>query len=260
MESQTAIQRVLRVKLIELQKNNPRFSLRAYATRLELSAGALSALMNGKRIISKKMAMRIADKLMLDPQERSGIVAAFERKKFNQAELDYQRINSEQFRMLSDWEHHAILSLINTSDFDSDSEWIAARLGISKTQAELAIERLIYLGFLRRSKGGALTRQTIAFRTSDDIADISIKKAHDKTLDLARESLHRDDVKLRDFSSITFAIDPENIEEAKAIIRKCQDDLSVLLESGNQSEVYRFSSQLFPLSKIRKNTQETLDV
>lgn len=256
MESQIAIQRTLRIKLIELQKNNLRFSLRAYAKRLDISPGALSGLLNGKRVVSKKIAMKIADKLMLDPQERSELISTFKEKKSEKIDIEYQQISSEQFRLLADWEHLAILSIINTSDFISNTNWIASRLGISENQASQAIDRLLHLGLLAKSEEGVLTRKNTALRTSDDVADISIRKSHDQTLDLAREALHRDEFEIRDFSAITFAIDPVHLAEAQAIIRKCQDDLSALLESGNQSEVYRFSTQLFPLTLVRKNTQE----
>jgi UV DNA damage repair endonuclease len=46
------------------------------------------------------------------------------------------------------------------------------------------------------------------------------------------------------------AIDPKKLSVAKELIRKFQDDLSDLLESGNQTEVYRLSTHLFPLSKL----------
>jgi UV DNA damage repair endonuclease len=50
------------------------------------------------------------------------------------------------------------------------------------------------------------------------------------------------------------AIDKSKLSAAKEIIRKCEDDLSDLLGSGHQTEVYRFSAQLFPLSKLKMET------
>lgn len=252
MNGQIEIQKVLQTKLVEMQKHNPRFSLRAYAKRIGLNPGALSSILNGKRAISRSMALRIAKKLMLDPQETSKLTRAFQKKKGSDQShnLDFLRITSAQFRVLTEWEHFAILSLMNTSNFQSDSPWISSRLGISISQTNQAIERLLSLGLIIRSSSAKLTRAKIGIRTSDDVSDISIRRFHDQNLDLAKDSLHRDSIEIRDFSATTFAIDPTKIPEAKAIIRNCQDELAALLESGKQSEVYRFSCQLFPLTVV----------
>jgi uncharacterized protein (TIGR02147 family) len=82
------------------------------------------------------------------------------------------------------------------------------------------------------------------------MADVTLKKHHEQSLDLAKESLFRDDVKKRDFTTVTMAIDPKKLSMAKERIRKFEDELSDLLESGHRTEVYRLSMQLFPLSKV----------
>ena len=63
MESQELIQSILIREFTEAQAKNPAFSQRAFAKRVGLSSGAMSSLLNGKRRISKKIAIRLVEKL-----------------------------------------------------------------------------------------------------------------------------------------------------------------------------------------------------
>jgi uncharacterized protein (TIGR02147 family) len=258
MKAQIEIQRLLRQKLTEAQQNNPRYSLRAFAGRTGLAPGALSAILNGKRSVSPKLATKICQALLLDPQERGEILRHFSRResvsfpKDGDLEPKYRELSAAQFRIVSEWQHFAILSLLNTRGFKSDPEWIARRLGITTTAAKTAIERLMSLEMLTLKNGKKLVRSDSPFRTSDDLADVSIRKSHEEGLDLAKDSLRKHPLTERDHSTITMAIDPARIAEAKARIRAFQDDLSELMESGHQQEVYRLAIQLFPLTVIEK--------
>jgi hypothetical protein len=53
----------------------------------------------------------------------------------------------------------------------------------------------------------------------------------------------------RDFTTVTMAIDKRKLSTAKELIRKFEDELSDLLESGHRTDVYRLSVQLFPFTK-----------
>jgi uncharacterized protein (TIGR02147 family) len=259
MTAQSAVQTLLRDKLIEFQKMNSRYSLRAFSSRVGVHVGALSSIMNGKRNVSRDLAERMVTKLCLDPQERSEILGLFPEKKPAAAaqspygpapEKRYLQLSASQFKIVAEWEHFAVMSLLNCEDFESSAQWISRRLGITESRAKQVVDRLLELELFEIDPDGRLKRSGKSYRTRDDIADASLKKCHEQSLDLAKESLYRDPVKTRDFTSVTMAIDPNNLDVAKERIRKFQDELSDLLEAGHQTEVYRLSTQLFPLSKI----------
>jgi uncharacterized protein (TIGR02147 family) len=224
----------------------------------------MSAILNGKRNVSRDLAERISKKLLLDPQQRSEILSLFpEKRRYRKAEMAsgvleprYLELNASQFKIVAEWEHFAVMSLLNCEDFESSPPWIAKRLGVSETRARQVVDRLVQLGLFTFSEDGRLQRSTRSYRTSDDVADLSLKRCHEQSLDLAKESLHRDSVKSRDFTSITMAIDPKKLSMAKELSRKFQDELSDLLESGHRTEVYRLSMQLFPLSRIENGDAE----
>jgi uncharacterized protein (TIGR02147 family) len=261
MQEQIAVQNVLREKFAEIQRGNPRYSLRSFARKVGVHVGALTYIMNGKRNVSRDLAERIATRLLLDPQQRSELLGLFpEKVKYRKAananeapESRYLELTASQYKIAAEWEHFAVMSLVNCEDFKSDAEWIAKRIGITPTKARQVVERLLQLGLFEMNEVGELTRSDKSFRTPDDVADLSLKKHHDQSLDLAKESLFRDDVSIRDFTTVTMAIDPKKLSMAKERIRKFEDELSDLLESGHRTEVYRLSMQLFPLSKFEKD-------
>ncbi len=243
------------------QNANPQFSLRAYAKRLGIHVGALSSILNGKRNVSRKLAERVARRMMLDPQKRSELLGFFPAKRKSKPGLApaeakpssrYLELSAQSFRVIAEWEHFAVLCLFRMRDFRSDPEWMAAKLGISEAKVTATVERLLSLDLVARNAAGKLSRTTQSVRTTDDVADLSLKKCHEQSLDLAKRSLFRDPVHLRDHTSVSMAIDPSKLSMAKELIRKFQDELSDLLESGNPSEVYRLSMQLFPLTGEKK--------
>ena len=260
MNEQLAIQNLLRSKLAEIQKANPQYSLRAYAKKLGVHVGALSSILNGKRNVSRDLAERISLRLLLDPQERSEILRLFPKKRSSRnpglatesLEPRYLELTASQFKLIAEWEHFAVMSLLNCEDFESSVEWIANRLGITTSRTEMVLERLLSLSLLNRDERGNFARSQKSYRTSDDVADLALKKYYEQSLESARTSLYQDSVKVRDFTSTTMAIDPTKLSIAKERIRSFQDELSDLLESGHRTEVYRFSMQLIPLSKLRK--------
>ncbi len=258
-KEQVAVRSEMLRKFLELQERNPQFSLRAFSRKLNVEAGALSRILNGKRRISKKIAERFCKALMLDPTETASMLSHFSNSenlvsKGQVLDPDYLRLTADQFRIASDWYYFAILSLVRTKDFSPDLDWIADRLGIGLDVTRNAVERLFRMGLIKKTTNGKWVRTKLPFLTSDDIQDLSIRKSHLQTLDLAKASVEKDPVSIRDFTSVTMAIDPKKIAEAKVLIRKFQDDLDILLEKKGQhkTEVYRMMVGLFPLTKIRE--------
>lgn len=260
MEEQLAIQNLLRSQLLLAQSKNPKYSLRSYSKKLGIHVGALSYIINGKRNVSRSLAEKITRKLLVDPGKRAEILSLFPEKRKYQTvaqkeaapEPKFLQIEASEFRLIAEWEHYAVLNLIKTKDFQSDVAWIADRLGITATRTRDVIERLVILGFISKDINGNLSRVAAQLRSSDDTVDMSVRKSHDESLELARESLHRDEVKERDFTSITMAIDPAMIDAAKERIRKFQDEILDILCADEATEVYRMSVQLFPLTKLKK--------
>lgn len=260
INDQLAVQNILRKKYLEIQTRNPSYSVRAFSMKLGLHASATNEIMKGERRVSRKLAERIADRLLLDPSERTSILKFFQpvekkpavRKSTSDEEkevgADYLKLTGDQFELISNWIHFGILSLVKTKNFESSATSISERFGITEKQAADALERLERLGLLVR-KEGKLKRKHSRVNTPDDVLNISIQKAHIEDMELAKNSIMNDPVDKRDFTSMTMAVSTRLLPKAKEMIRKVQDEISDLLESEPTDEVYRMSMHLFPLSK-----------
>ena len=256
MKEQFAVRKFLNCTLLEIQARNPQYSLRSFAQKLGMNSGALSLILAGKRKVSKKWTNRVADRLFLSPEERAALLKHFFEK--DQAIPSDDRelrknedhvLSGDQFRLIGDWYHFAILSLVRTNDFKNDSGWIAERLGIAPKLATEAVSRLKRLQLLQENKQKKLVRTHERIRTQDDVLNLSLQKNQMQTLELAQKAIERIPVELRDFTTITMVTHPKKLKEAKALIRKFQDDLDALMENVDEkTEVYRCSVELFPLT------------
>ena len=269
MKHQLTIQKLLQTRMTDAKAKNPSFSLRALSRKAGLSPAMTSRVLSGQRQVSIRLAKKIVVALMLDPQEQSEILSLFpDPKKLRQAatnpvadektDSQYLQLTADHFRAISEWHYFAILSLFKTKGFRSDAEWIAQRLGLSAPVVTQALDRLKRLGIVTQDKKGKLARSPAPLRTTDDVMNLSVRKAHFESLELARKSLEIDSIDKRDFTSLTLAFPAERLNEAKVMIRKFEDEFDGTFEGGASlpTEVYRLCVSLFPLTKSQSGKKD----
>lgn len=254
LQSQIETQRLLNQELTRIRIRNPSYSIRAFSRRLGVHSAALSEILKGKRRISKRLAARFAEKLMLAPVERDSFLGLFSKKiesglRGRSEPIRYLELQADEFQMIAEWYHFGILSLAETDGFRSDAAWIARRLGITLHQARGAIQRLIRIGMLQKGLDGEVRPSGKQYSTSDGIRSLSLQKMHARDLDLARHSLEVDPLEVRDFSAVTMAIDPDEMLQARKMLRSARDRICAKLESGRKKEVYKLCMYLMPLSR-----------
>jgi uncharacterized protein (TIGR02147 family) len=227
---------------------NPAYSHHAFAQLLGVSSGALSEIFRGKRRLSKKKALTLATTLELRKSEWQQFMSAFDGDAAD-ASLKYSKIQMDHYKIISDWQHLALLSLIETSSFENDSQWIARKLGISQANARSAMDRLIETNLVSMV-GNKPRRTSERITTADGVTNLPLRAAHRKSMELASSALDKISVDMRDFVPMTSAVDLDKIPEVKKIIRKCLNQISTLLDEGNRTEVYKISVQFFPLTQL----------
>lgn len=241
----------LNAELTQRQTKNPRFSLRSFAHMLEVSPAQLSQVLSGKRPLTRKMALKFSKQLKLSPLEEKSFVSSIQ---FNHEEnsLTEGRIElkEDEFKLISDWYHFAILSLAELKDNKANVHWISKRLNISLREAAEAYHRLLRMGLIKETSSGRFEQVGSPIITSNDVLSRSIQKNHIQILGLAQQKIESTPVEMRDYQSVTMAINTNNLSKAKKYIREFKRNLSTLLEKGNKSEVYTLSIQLFPLSQL----------
>jgi uncharacterized protein (TIGR02147 family) len=159
----------LNCELVSRQSRNSSYSLRAFSRDLGISTSRLSEIISSNDGISMRSAQQIAERLKLRaPRKQYWLDLAAEvssrspvvRKTAAQRLSDFRktdslkRLEEDRFRLIADWYHSAIVELSALSDFQSDSQWMAERLGISKPKAEKALQRLLEAGLMEKDANG----------------------------------------------------------------------------------------------------------
>lgn len=247
--NQSYLRQVLLTELADRRLRNPAYSARAFAAALRLNSGALSGILHGKRRVSARLALGLADRLGLDPEQRARLAVSAGVKEGQAPALSYEALDMRHFALISEAAYFAMLSLGKKKGAKNDPEELAKRLGVSPQKARAIAATLIELGLLEE-KRGRLVRTGKRLSTSDGIAAAAIRRAHLEDCDLARRSLEQDPVELRDFSSITFRLDPASLQQIAEIVRQAQDRALDLSEAAEGEEVFRMSVHIFPLTRV----------
>lgn len=164
---------ILSARLESRMRQNPRYSLRAFARNLNVSPSRLSRVLRGRQGLGKETAEEISNKLFSTQVEKklfeTLVLASDARSK--KARADFQKelenlnntagtfINEELFQTISSWYHVAILELTDLPEFRSDTKWISKRICISNHQASSALRRLIKVGLLIQGPNGLVKAQ-----------------------------------------------------------------------------------------------------
>ena len=236
-------------------KRNPRYSLRAFARSLGVSHSLISLVLNGKRRLSRKTLARITENFGLGREELARLQPLLGNG-FGPGEKatdEYQQISLDTFALLSDWHHYAILSLLELPHARLDPRWIARRLRISELTAKLAIERLKRLELIAQ-RGGRWRQCSRPLKVENTVSTAATRNHQRQILRKAEDSLESDPFEMRDFSSITFAMDAKDIPYARKRIQQFRRKLVAELESNpGPNTVYHLAVQIYPVSRREKS-------
>jgi uncharacterized protein (TIGR02147 family) len=225
-----------------------------------LSPSAVSEFLAGKRKFSQKISTRVMDSLAVSPSEQQVIINAFETNTKPKTMRSTRALEAlpnklkriltdDEFRIVTEWYHFAILSLFETTTTDANIEFVMTRLGITKRQAESALQRLCRIGALRETTQNHYEVTGEQLETTQDVPSSAIQASHVQTLELAHKAITEVPVELREVTSMTMAVDLSTLPQAKELIRNFCTDLASIMETSDKNEVYMFGVQLFPLTK-----------
>ncbi len=245
----------LQQELVERCRKNPRYSLRAFAKALGVGAAALSDMLNGKRSITGKSIEKIGLALGLSLKEidRFKSVESLNEEWPRSPAIRFQQITLDTFALISDWYHYAILELLKVDGFQPSAAWIAKALGITKTEVNVALERLERLHLLERHADGHWEDVSEGFSTSieEGLTSAAARKLQKQILAQSVDALEKVPIELRNHTAMTMAIDPADLPFAVAKIAQFRRGLCALLEKNKKpKDVYHLSISLFPSTQL----------
>jgi transcriptional regulator with XRE-family HTH domain len=246
----TSAEDLLRLTLSQRCTKNPQYSIRAFAKSSGISHTVLSLVLSGKRKLSKAATQKLVDYLELDPKERMDFLKT---NKKNNIDSEFQDLSLETFEVISDWYHYAILSLLELPEAKFEAKWIAAQLGIKVLSAKLAILRLKKVGLVEEDSEGLWKQSGKQIKIDNKISTGATKKFHKQLLERASVSIDKDPISVRDFSAVTFTLDPSQVEYARNRLRDFRRQLMNELEAlGQPSAVYNMTIQFYPVTPIKE--------
>ncbi len=254
-------QNIIRREIAQKLKRNPRLSLRALAKTMDINHGALSQILNGKRVPSLKTAHRIVNGLGINSEDSLRFFASLAQTQrsrglerlspaFCKGNLEHEIVLADQqiHSLIGEWYHLAILEATYLPGFQADPVWISKKLNISQTQARIALDELLDYGLLVSEAGGCVKRDP--YLTIDtNTTSVKKKELQTQILSKAIESLERDHIDTRCMKAATFAIDPEKLPIAREMIDSFLQSMCTLLESGPRTHVYNLGVNLYPVSQ-----------
>lgn len=250
-------------ELVKRTSMNRAYSLRAFAKSLGLASGELSEILRGVRKLSLKSALKISKALGLTSRETKHLVSMVEveqgksfngeQTKTNKTPYNEAKMSIDQFDIVSEWYHFAILNLADCMDFRWSFSWIAKKLNIKAFEVKIAIDKMINVGLIKKI---AHKNGEVSYKISEDfvmstegIPSKAIRNYHRQILLKAIDSLELQTVEERDITGIGIAIDKKDLAAIKKDISEFQDMLVEKYSKDKKERVYQLEIALFALSE-----------
>ena len=241
-------------------RKNPRYTVSAFARTLQVDVSTLAKILKGQRRLGNRAIQKLAGRLGLDPVAVTPYIRV--KKSLGTgayASADYQQLSLDQFQIMADWYHYAMLELMTVKGFKNDPAWIAKALKVSVTEVQIAIERLTRLGMIEIQEDGSWVDTSGGFSTtiSNDFTSGAFKKMQRQILEQAVQALDDVAYEKRSQTSMTMSVDTDKLPEAKELIKEFRRKMNSLLsDKGNHQEVYQLSVSLFPVSAVKETFKE----
>jgi uncharacterized protein (TIGR02147 family) len=245
------------------------------AQQIGLSPTTLSHVINGKKKLSEKKGLEVSKKLKLNSKEAKYFqtlvhyentqdenlrrILECQLKTLNPILLKSSHVEDENYIVLSEWHHIAILELTYVNQKKLNAKIVSEQLNIELDQAESALNLLEKLGLLQ-PKNSSYEKTKKQFIFSSELSNLALRQYHKTMLGKAQWALIEQTNKEKIIGSETFPLALEDLNQAREIIENCFQQLIQLSESSvNRKHVYHAGIQMFQLSR-RVNTESSNDV
>ena len=187
----------LKATLLERSRKNPAYSMRSMARQTGLSASSLSDILKGHKNLSPTRALTVASLLGLDPPEAEffGLLVQSQASESPdvRARLEARMralsprpvatdLSLDHFQMIAEWVHLPILEMTFIPGPPLTAALISERLGISRIEAELALERLERLELIEKDKKGRYQKSTPYWIASSKVPNEALRRFHAQML------------------------------------------------------------------------------
>ncbi len=242
----------------EQQKaSSTKFTLRDFGAYLDIDSASLSSIMRGKRPFPIAKIDHACEKLSLSNTQRKEFIdSIIDLKNRNKAQKHKEHVEEiilnedDSYQFISQLDYSSALSLLKLYRRNISVEEMAQKLGISYNIAGRIMDRLATWKISDYYLRDHYEQKVIRLTTTQDQKSEALKESHRQGLDLAKEKMEEIGIMQRDFSSLTLAVNTQKLDKAKKLIKRFRKEMDLLLEDGDEDQVYYLGVQFFPVSEL----------
>lgn len=250
-----------------VQKNNRKFTYRAFSRKVGISQNLISLILKGERNISPQMAELLGENINLKKRKKRYfhlMVKYNQAKKAEDADHYFSEmkkikkitgeytIKDEQFEYYDKWYYPVVKEFISWYPWNDDYAILAKAIvpTITTNEAKNAVEVLERIGLIKKGIDNKY-RQTEQIISADNIPVHRKKLIRKEILELGTEATETFDKNERYTTFHTVSLDHEAYEEAIQIIQEAESKLSELAKNNtnNNQKVYEIIFNAFPVTK-----------
>ena len=248
---------VLQAELARRCSKNPQYSLRAFASYLEIDHSTLSQYLRGKRRLTERAIRKFGIRLGFDPETIEGLILTEQhlpREDCDAVLHQAKELACDTVNLLAEWHHYAILELVRLRTFRPDTRWIARVLGISEDEVNVALQRLLRLQLLEMAAPDRWIDRSGNTATSlKGFAHAAVERLLLQVRQLmvsAIDGLPEDSCS---YSATTLAVDMARVPAAMTMIDGMRRELLAFLDQGAaRDDVYHLEISFVPATQLQR--------
>jgi uncharacterized protein (TIGR02147 family) len=251
------------------KSRNDKFSIRAFAKKLDINAGTVTRILSGKRNISENTAEKLIKYLKSRKRGEKYFKLLV---KFNQTDntmerricyeqiKSYRKVNvkslgADQYEYFSKWYNVAIREILNFYDFHGNYKKLAGMINprIKPGQARQAIRDLEKLQLIKKNKKNKWELCNRLITTGDKWKNTDIHTFQINMNELGKKAMDNFNRHERDISTITLSLSQKGFKKIAELLKKTRKQIIEIANSDKKVDrAYQANFQLFPLSKEYK--------
>jgi uncharacterized protein (TIGR02147 family) len=259
-----------------------KFTWHSLAKKLKISKSYLSQILSGKKNFPADRLDLLIEMLELDELGRHNLLTAFVEEELQRIQVEskyckqyFERtgftneiqnnhlaeLNVEAMDLFDHWYHTALLDLVQTVNFKLDFKWIATRLNISVTLAEMSWNFLLNKGYVVKAQSNKWEKVQAKFRMVDGDKPRPSEKEIIKTrLRYYSQMMEKAKAQILEGSAsknqrliqgLTCSINQSKLPTAKVELEKALYSAAEDLTEGECSEVYYLMTMAIPLTSTK---------
>ena len=255
----------LKDAIAEKKRLLPDFSIRKFCKASNFGSHSLLVMiLNGRRRMTLKQVPALVEGFTLSSEERIFLQTLIQldnstsEEEKNLCKLwlndlnpkrDYRIVEIEQYHVIADWIHMAILTLakIKGALISPENIYHLVNEKVPVPKIREALERLLDLGLLKKEIDGTFTPAFASVKTKDDVSNKGAREYHKQVARLAIDAVEEQSPDIREFQSFALTVPEGKIPLAKELIRKFRHQLVQVLDAEPGSEIYQCNLHFFKL-------------